>query len=623
MKPVIKFPLLFDGAMGTWYSRKTRRPAWEVDLSVLDRNSPVPDMHREYLRSGARAIKTCTFSLPELQTSDPAKASAVLKSAVEMAREAVAREKEEGTINEHEEVFVFADLGPLPDHANPQKVYEPLFKQFIELGIDCFLFETLAQYEPYAQAAELLKNLNPDAFCLMSFAVAADGLSSQGIPARILLGQADEDENLDAIGLNCKCGPVHMESLVRDLPAYSKPLSIMPNAGYPSITSRSALYDGSPEYFALNMERILHEGAQIVGGCCGTEPAHIAMLAQVLKNEASANEKRQEGEQEQNRARSERDNQTDSANVNPQHDEHREKDASHIVRKEPGILEKRKAEGRKAILVELDPPANDRISRFLEGAARLHAAGADVLTIADNPIGRPRADSSILACKVHRELGIDVLPHMTCRDRNLNAIKALLLGLSIEGLHHVLLVTGDPLPLESRQDVKAVFSFNSRTLAGFVEALGEDETCAPFHTFGALDINAVNFDMQLRIAKQKELSGMEGFLTQPAFSKRALDNLKRARNELRGQIYGGIMPIVSYRNACFLKNEITGMDVPEEVCELYKDRSREECEEISLEFCQNMALKMQDDVDGYYLMTPFQRVELMEKLIASLKAIGD
>lgn len=218
---------------------------------------------------------------------------------------------------------------------------------------------------------------------------------------------------------------------------------------------------------------------------------------------------------------------------------------------------------------------------------------------------------------------MEVLPHMTCRDRNLNAIKALLIGLSIEDVHHVLLVTGDPLPMESRQEVKAVFSFNSRTLARYVRTLEEDGIVQPFHKFAALDVNAKNFDVQLRLAQEKEAAGVEGFLTQPLFSKRAIDNLIRARKILKGKIYGGLMPIVSYRNALFLKNEIAGMDVPDELAVSYKDRSREECERISLDFLEQTAHDMADSVDGYYLMTPFQRVELMQQLIGRLKSMEE
>lgn len=156
------------------------------------------------------------------------------------------------------------------------------------------------------------------------------------------------------------------------------------------------------------------------------------------------------------------------------------------------------------LAVELDPPVDDEIGFFMEGVAALRDAGADAVTIADCPVGRPRADSSLLACKVKRELGMEPLPHMACRDRNLNATKALLLGLSIEGVHNVLLVTGDPIPTEARDEVKSVFNFNSRKLARYVSGLNENELTTPFRLFGALNLNARNFAMQLKMAQEKE-----------------------------------------------------------------------------------------------------------------------
>lgn len=611
----LSVPLLFDGAMGTYYSKKHHKPAWDVDLAVLEEPETIIAIHRDYLQAGAQALKTCTFALPELWLQDQNKAKKQLREAVACAQEAIRRhfesvsevgmQAETGELCEDSEPLLFADLGPVPDGNDPQRLYSDLIACFLKEGVRNFLLETLPSMDGIESSAKQLKEQAPDSCLIVSFACSTDGLSAKGIAARQLLSEADSVGAIDAVGLNCKCGPGHMLSLVRDLPALNKPLSIMPNAGYPTLTNRSALYQGAPDYFAANMETIYRHGASILGGCCGTEPDHIRALHELLQ----ANRQDSWTDTEQGA-----DSKTNSASS--------ESRPAERVKAEPGILQRNAARNRKSILVELDPPATDRISRFMEGVSRLHEAGADVLTIADNPIGRPRADSSILACKVRRETGMDVLPHMTCRDRNLNAIKALLLGLSMEGVHQVLLVTGDPLPLESRKDVKAVFSMNSRTLASFVSQL-EADVCEPFHSYGALDLNARNFDVQLSLAKKKEEAGMEGFLTQPVFSKRALENLHRARRELKGKIYGGIMPIVSYKNACFLKNEISGMDIPDDLAESFRDQTRQACEEISLRFCLSMARAMQNDVDGFYLMTPFQRIELMQKLIRAIRALEE
>jgi len=239
----------------------------------------------------------------------------------------------------------------------------------------------------------------------------------------------------------------------------------------------------------------------------------------------------------------------------------------------------------------------------------------DAVTIADCPIARARVDSSLIACKLHRELGLDVIPHMTCRDRNINATKALLFGLQIEGIRNVLVVTGDPIPSEDRQEVKGVFNFNSQILAGYIRDLNETMFTSPFMVFGALNLNAVNFEAELAKAKRKVTQGMEGFLTQPVHSRQALFNLKRARKELQAYILGGVLPIVSHRNAVYMNNEISGIEVDEEIVAMYEGTTRKEAQKLAVDISCKTMDEMRPYIDGYYLITPFNRVEIIADMI--------
>lgn len=273
------------------------------------------------------------------------------------------------------------------------------------------------------------------------------------------------------------------------------------------------------------------------------------------------------------------------------------------------------------IAVELDPPVDAEIEGFVEGARRLTAAGADAITIADCPIARPRVDSSMLAAKLRRELGIEPIPHMTCRDRNINATRALLLGLSIEQVHNVLVVTGDPVPTAERDEVKGVFSFHSAMLADYIHTLGENGTVVPFRVFGALNVNAANFDAELRKAVRKCEAGMSGFLTQPVMTERAFENLARAHEALPdAAILGGIIPIVSERNALFMNNEIGGIEVPEEIIRRYHGLDRDAAEELGAALSIGFARRMEPYTAGWYFMTPFQRVGLIERILHGLRA---
>lgn len=277
-------------------------------------------------------------------------------------------------------------------------------------------------------------------------------------------------------------------------------------------------------------------------------------------------------------------------------------------------------QGRKRpILVEFDPPRQTAPGEFLSGAQELWDAGADVITIADCPIGKVSIDASLLAAKLKRERGIQVLPHMACRDRNLNAIQALLMGLEMEEIRQVLLITGDPVAREDRESIKGVFQLNSRTLAEALGGLIEKGSLSPFFLCGALNENAQNFEAELVRARQKEESGIRAFLTQPISGPRSAENVQKAREALNGYILGGLFPIVSYKNACFLQKEVKGMDIDDTVLRLYEGLDREQGEIMARRLCRDMARDIAPFVDGYYIMTPFRRVSLVKQIMADIR----
>ena len=269
--------------------------------------------------------------------------------------------------------------------------------------------------------------------------------------------------------------------------------------------------------------------------------------------------------------------------------------------------------------MELDSPKNADLSGFMESARRLQTAGVDTLTIADCPIAVARMDSALLACKVKRELGLDVIPHMTCRDRNINAIKALLLGMHAEEIYNILAITGDPIPNAQRNEVSSVYQFNSRKLAAYIDSLNAEVFDEGYKIYGALNVNAKNFEVELRRAEQKIEHGMVGFLTQPVLTQEAVENLAKARERLSAKILGGIIPVVSEKNARFMDSEVNGIRVSEEIISQYVGKNREEGEQLAVEISLDMAKKIKPYIDGYYLITPFNRVALMEKIIEGLR----
>lgn len=572
--------LLFDGGMGTYYSQKNHALGTGCELAGISQPDLIEEIHREYLEAGCRALKTNTFGANRISfQGDEELVRKTVRAAWKAATKAAL----------DYDAFVFADIGPVSDLSGESDVFEEyrfVTDCFLEIGAENFLFETNANTEGLKEITAYIREKVPEAYIIVSFAVQADGFSRDGILAADLFADMRNHGSADALGLNCICGARHMLNLARELDYGDITLALMPNAGYPTVIGNRTFYDGDPRYFAEQMGEMAAEGARILGGCCGTSPIHIEMTAQVLAGRGQAVPVRRE------RSRRE-----------------------HTEEPSDSLFWNRLKQGRKVFAVELDPPADANAAKFMSGAWELKGAGCDIITIADCPIARARMDSSLLACKIRRELNMEALPHMTCRDRNLNATKALLMGLYAEGIRNVLLVTGDPVPSAERDEVKSVYQFNSRKLAAFATSLGKQLLPGSFHLFGALNINARNFDVQIKLAKEKEEKGIAGFLTQPVLTEEAFENLRRAKSELNGYILGGVIPVVSARNARFMDSEINGINVDPKITELYEGRSRTESEDLAVEISVEIMKRISAFVDGYYLMTPFGRTGLMARIM--------
>ncbi len=574
--------VLFDGGMGTYYAEKHGHDPEYCEAANLKYPERVEKIHREYIEAGCDAIKTNTFGAnTESLECDEETISQIIESGWRNAQNAVS-----GT-----DVTVFADIGPIPHIENVDNTaqYIRIADRFLSLGADHFLFETFSSPDCLGAVSEHIKSRNPNAVIICSFAVTPDGFTREGISLIKIRNSMIADKNIDIFGMNCVSGPNHMIKLIGELGVLNKPLIIMPNAGYPTSIGNRVFFENNSDYYARGLVEIVGSGAKIIGGCCGTTPEHIRKVCLLLNQK------------------------TGVVKALPP-----AKQTVEVEIAENRFWEKLE-NGKKVFAIELDPPANSDIRAFMDGARKLRDAGADAITIADCPVSRARADSSMLASKLKRELNIDTIPHMTCRDRNIIATKALLLGLNIEGVNNVLVVTGDPVPTAERGNVKSVFNFNSVVLANFIRDLGGEFIRGPFRVFGALNLNAVNFEIQLNHAKDKLEHGVDGFLTQPVHSLRALNNLKIARQELSGRIIGGVMPIVSHRNACYMNSEISGISISDEIISKYEGLDKEASSRLAISLTTEIAQSMADFVDGYYMITPFMRTDLICEIMNNLK----
>lgn len=576
-------PLVFDGGMGTYYKAAP-------GLACEQANTADPDgvlaVHRAYLEAGAQALKTNTFGLTAMAARQEPGWQALADAGYALAVQAA-----------QDKAYVFADLGPVPDtEERPAgQVYTEVAERMLDQGAEYFLFETLSSDAGVLEAVQAIRARCPHAFVLVSFAALPDGYTREGLACSQLLQRMQASGLVDAAGLNCVSAPGAMAALVQQLGRQGLPLSVMPNAGYPVVARSQVRYQGKPAYFAKTLAALAGRGVRILGGCCGTTPEHIRALTEALEEQPA---------------------------LEPAFAEPDAVPAAHQPAETEDAFLCKLRSGQPVIAVELDSPKTADLSGYLASARRLQQAGADILTIADCPVARARMDAALVACRVHRELGLCVLPHMTCRDRNLNATKALLLGLAAEGIGEVLAITGDPIPTAERDEVKSVYQFNSRKLAQYILSLaGEGGLPARMAVFGALNLGARNFAVELRRAEEKLACGMTGFLTQPVLSTQALENLRLARQTLgsRAKLLAGVLPVVSLRNAQFLDSEVNGIQVEPELLQRFAGLDKAAGEALGLEVAFGAAKAALPYADGLYLMTPFQRVGLMETLIARIR----
>lgn len=600
---------LFDGAAGTCLAERYGTDVSRSEWNNIRFPERVYDLHKEYIAAGATAIKTNTFGANTLSLgAERPVVEQIIRSGCEIAFRAA----------DQTSVTVFASIGPVPaqDEQEEWDEYEAILPVFLSCGITHFLFETFHEYGILLKLARRLKQLAPDVYIIAECTVAADGYTTSGDSVSEIAAALEASQDVDAYGFNCTCGPMHLLHIAQKLKIGEKPVSIMPNAGYPSLVGGRTVFQNAPDYFAKQMLEISRCGVQILGGCCGTTPEHIRRVRLLLDGASGLPAQPETGKES-----------TEHASVSSDWEKILREPSrpaemvcdcckTHTSGQKHGL----NAGSVKQFAVELDSPLNADAEKFLNAARLLHEHGANFITIADCPVARARVDSSMLAALLKTRFGIDAMPHLTCRDRNLNATKALLLALGIQGITKVLAVTGDPIAVEDRNKVKGVFNFNSQKLIAFIAELNREtmENC-PIEPAAALNVNAPNFSLELERAKRKEEAGAVRFFTQPVFTPQACDNLALAKQTLSGELFAGIMPLVSHKNACFVNNEISGITIPQPVIDAYEGKDRQEAEKIAIRLCGSIAARVNDFCDGFYIITPFQRAELVCRIMDRIR----
>ena len=655
--------LLTDGAMGTYFDEKTGGEFLCSEEANLFSPAIIRDIHEEYIEAGAQLIRSNTFSANRKTYREIMERRGDAREAVarrqnltgqgrgrEMDGAAgsddgfrqfvqagyrIARETAQEAVRRGKTVFAAADIGPIYEDgesspADIREEYREIVDAFLERNAEVFVLETFPDERHVLFMAEYIRKKNPDAFIIGQFSFVPTGYGRTGFHYKTVLKKAAGSGLLDAIGLNCGIGAAHMEKFLRTyltenvLPENTF-LSALPNCGYPQIIRGHVVYSDSVEYFGKKAAGLTGLGVRILGGCCGTTPEYICRIAEELARDGEPGNVPDAG---QIKAVARRENRPAQSGAEEAGGEERKPVP---VKIRPSTDKKEKAgkvpaantfrekleKGEPVVAVELDPPFDADMEKLLRGGLDLRGTPADIITLADSPLARSRADSLLTAVKLQQETGMAVMPHLACRDRNRIALRSGLLGAYLNEIRNILIVTGDPVGRDERAFTKSVFDFNSIKLMEFLTSLNEELFPEdPLFYGGALNQNGARPDKIAERMKRKIDAGCQFFLTQPVYSEEEIARLDWMKKETGARILIGIMPLVSHRNALFIKNEMPGIHVPDEVLAQYApEGTREEWEQTAISICHHVIDMGRDVGAGYYFMTPFHRVKLIRQIM--------
>jgi methionine synthase I (cobalamin-dependent)/5,10-methylenetetrahydrofolate reductase len=599
-------PILCDGAVGTLLYAKgifINRCYDELNVSQPEM---IREIHHDYLQAGAEIIETNTFGANSFRLERHSMASRVREinlAGVKLAREAA----------KSFDVWIGGSVGPLGVRIEPlgktsfaeaRAAFREQIAALVEGGVDLILLETFGYLEEIHQALLAVRDVDPKLPVVAQVTIDEDGNCLDGSTPEVFVPRLTE-WGADVIGCNCSVGPVAMlDSMERVRALSSLPLAAQPNAGIPRSVEGRNIYLCSPEYMASYARKFVAAGVSLVGGCCGTTPEHIREMKSALRVGGA-------------RAK------TASAKV---------KQSSGPVAAPAVPLEKRSRLGKKlvsgtfATMVEIVPPKGTDIQKELEGARFVKSVGVDAINIPDSPRASARMSNQALALLMQQQVGIETVLHYTCRDRNVLGIQSDLLGASATGIHNLICITGDPPKMGNYPDATAVFDVDAIGLVNIAHNLncGLDIGGNPIGagTGFVIGVGAnpgvPNIDEEIRRFEYKVQAGAEYAVTQPVFDLSLLENFLRKIEQFRIPVLAGIWPLVSARNAEFMKNELR-VSVPDSILErMTKAKTPEAAREEGILIAREMLLAVRGMVQGAQISAPQGRyssaVDVLEAL---------
>jgi methionine synthase I (cobalamin-dependent)/5,10-methylenetetrahydrofolate reductase len=602
-----------DGAMGTYLYQM----GFPVGISYEELNLLKPDViidvHKRYYEAGARLIETNTFSANREKLSKyglEQDVEAINRAGVELARKAVGSD-----------AYVVGAIGSIRagrrKNFRTAKIKEDLRQQIeilLDTRVDGLLLESFYDLEELLLALKIIRKLS-DLPVICQFATEGTGTTHDGFTLEDAFSKLKQN-GADVVGFNCRSGP---NGLLRSLEKVAgvselQPYSIFPNAGIPDYVDGRFTYAATPQYFAETALQFANLGARIIGGCCGTTPEHIAAMAKALKgyapDEARASQPTAEAPAPAAAKR-------DAASAAPSE---LGSEASRSAVIEPNIIDLVKQ--RHTVIVELDPPRDLDIERFMKGAAALKAAQVDALTMADNSLAVTRMSNLALGYLVQQRTGLRPLVHIACRDRNMIGTQSHMMGLHALGIDHVLAVTGDPARFGDLPGSSSVYDLTSFEIIRMIKQLNEGvafsgkalKKKANFIVGAAFNPNVKYLDKAVQRLERKIEAGADYIMTQPVYDPVLIQRIHEATKHLSIPIFIGIMPLASGGNATYLHNEVPGIQLPEDVRLRMGELKGEEGRAMGVQIAKEHLDAAMKYFNGIYLMTPFLSFEMTVQL---------
>jgi methionine synthase I (cobalamin-dependent)/5,10-methylenetetrahydrofolate reductase len=607
---------VFDGAVGTMLYVKgvyINRSYDELNLTSPDL---VHEVHEEYIRAGAEVIETNTFGATYHKLQQYGLEGSLRE--INLAAARIAREAAD------DRAYVAGAIGPLGLRIEPygptsfdeaKEMFKAQAGALLEGGVDLFVLETFSDISEMREALRAVRELC-DLPVVAQMTVQMDGNTLFGTTPEVLAARLDE-WGADVIGLNCGVGPAIVLTAVEKMRGVTKKkLSAQPNAGLPRDVQGRQFYMCSPEYMAKYAKRLIQAGVRFIGGCCGTTPAHIKLISDAVRA-ASPRQRKFTGRLDQPAA---------VVELTPA-------DVQVVPFAERSNWAGKLARGEFVTTCEVLPPKGCDPEKTIESIRLLKKAGVDAVNIPDGPRAQTRMSAQATALLVEREIGLESVLHYCCRDRNLLGMMSDLLGAAALGLRNLLIITGDPPKMGPYPDATAVFDIDSIGLTNMVNKLnhgldlGNNPIGCPTSFCIGVGVNpgAINLDEEIKRFEYKVEAGAEFAITQPVFDVEQLRHFLTRIEHVRIPVVAGIWPLVSYRNAEFLHNEVPGVNVPHEIMErmrLASERGKEFGRDEGLKIARESLVAVREMIQGVQVSAPFNNVKYALEVFEALPEFG-